>query len=173
MNLLKIIQKRKPPGILLFNKEGEIVFFNEQTLEIFPDLNNLPPIVFKLHKEAREYPDSGDRAALLNITPKKTFALRAMPLKSENSQDSFIMILIEKIADKSMDLAKIQDKYKLTHRQMEVIKLICDGLSNKEIAEKLFLSEFTVKDHLKKIMKKLNVNSRNEIISMLMKSSQR
>ena len=173
MNLLKIIQKRKPPGILLFNKEGKIVFFNEQTLEIFPDLNNLSPIIFELHKEARDHPDSGDKVALLNINPKKILALRAMPLKGESSQDNYILVLIEKIAKDSIDLTKFQDKYKLTHRQIQVIKLICDGLTNKEIAEKLFLSEYTVKDHLKKIMKKLNVNSRNEIISMLMKSLQR
>ncbi len=173
MDLLKIIQKRKPPGILLFNKKGDIVFFNKQTLKIFPDLNNLPPIIFKLQWEVRDHPDSGDKVALLNINPKKILALRAMPLKGENSQDSYILVLIEKIAKESVDLTKIQDKYKLTQRQMQVIKLICDGLTNKEIAEKLFISEYTVKDHLKKIMKKLNINSRNEIISMLLKSFQR
>ena len=175
MNLIKIVQKRKPPGIILFNKQGDVVFFNEKTLEIFSDLNNLPPIIFELQKEVRDHPDSGDKFALLNMNQNKIFSLRALTLKAENSHDSdsYIMILIENIAEKSLDFKKIQVKYKLTKRQMEVLMLICEGFTNKEISDKLFISEYTVKDHIKDIMKKLKVNSRNEIIALLMKSNQR
>lgn len=50
----------------------------------------------------------------------------------------------------------------LTSREIEIIKLISQGRSNKKIADTLFLSELTVKTHLKNIFKKLNVSNRTE-----------
>ena len=48
---------------------------------------------------------------------------------------------------------------KLTAREIEIVRLVCDGLLNKEIADKLFLSVRTVEAHRKNIVKKLNVNN--------------
>ena len=53
----------------------------------------------------------------------------------------------------------------LTDRETEVLQLLAQGKSNKEIATKLFISEFTVKGHLRSIFTKLNVLSRTEAIS--------
>jgi two-component system NarL family response regulator len=53
----------------------------------------------------------------------------------------------------------------LTDREAEVLQLLADGKSNKEIGVKLFISEFTVKGHLRNIFAKLNVLSRTEAIS--------
>lgn len=50
----------------------------------------------------------------------------------------------------------------LTPRELEVIRLIADGLSNTEIAEKLFLSEKTVKSHVSNILAKLHVSDRTQ-----------
>lgn len=48
----------------------------------------------------------------------------------------------------------------LTEREMEVLKLIATGLSNKQIATRLFISEETVKVHIRNLLRKLNVHSR-------------
>jgi DNA-binding NarL/FixJ family response regulator len=48
----------------------------------------------------------------------------------------------------------------LTAREVEVLHLVADGLSNTEIAERLVLSERTVHAHLRSIYDKLGVNSR-------------
>ena len=48
----------------------------------------------------------------------------------------------------------------LTEREIDVLKLITEGLSNPEIAEKLVLSVGTVKTHVKHIYSKLNVDDR-------------
>ena len=53
----------------------------------------------------------------------------------------------------------------LTEREIEVLQLLADGKSNKEIGTKLFISEFTVKGHLHNIFTKLNVLSRTEAIA--------
>ncbi len=51
------------------------------------------------------------------------------------------------------------DGLNITEREMEIIKLIAEGYSNKEIAEQLFLSTHTITTHRKNIMAKLKVNN--------------
>jgi two-component system NarL family response regulator len=52
----------------------------------------------------------------------------------------------------------------LTDRELAVIKLVAKGLSNKQIAHEIFLSESTVKFHLQNASKKLNAHRRAEIV---------
>ena len=49
-------------------------------------------------------------------------------------------------------------KYKLTKREVEIIRLVCQNLRTKDIAERLYLSEFTVHTHRKNIMRKLELS---------------
>ncbi|MEW6654876.1 MAG: LuxR C-terminal-related transcriptional regulator [Bacteroidota bacterium] len=51
----------------------------------------------------------------------------------------------------------------MTKRERQVIELIADGLSNKEIAQKLHLSTYTVKSHVHNILEKLTLHSRVQI----------
>ncbi len=53
----------------------------------------------------------------------------------------------------------------ISERELEVLRLIAAGLSNREIAERLFISLNTVKTHTKNINSKLNVNSRTKAIA--------
>ncbi len=53
----------------------------------------------------------------------------------------------------------------LSAREIDVLKLIAEGKSNKEIGAKLFISEGTVKSHVKGIFAKLNVISRTEAVA--------
>ncbi len=50
----------------------------------------------------------------------------------------------------------------LTLREIEVLKLIAEGMINKEIAKSLYISEKTVKNHISNIFKKLDVNDRTQ-----------
>lgn len=52
----------------------------------------------------------------------------------------------------------------LTPRELDVLKLMVKGLSNKEMAENLFISDKTVKIHVSNILKKLRVKSRSQAI---------
>lgn len=52
----------------------------------------------------------------------------------------------------------------LTEREREVLTLICRGMKNKTIADKLFITETTVRHHLTSIFEKLKVNSRLELV---------
>jgi DNA-binding NarL/FixJ family response regulator len=55
----------------------------------------------------------------------------------------------------------------LSSREREVFGLICDGLTNREIAQMLFISEATVKVHIRHIFDKLNVRSRTQAVLRL------
>lgn len=63
-----------------------------------------------------------------------------------------------------------QDLFEITDRELEVLALLCDGFSPKEIAEKLFLSHRTVETHKNNIMKKFEVNSVTKLISIALKN---
>ncbi len=63
------------------------------------------------------------------------------------------------------------EKDKLTRREIEVIALIADGLNNKEIAERLFISEKTVKNHVSNLFKKISVTDRTQAAIFAFKHS--
>ncbi len=52
----------------------------------------------------------------------------------------------------------------LTEREMEVLQCLVEGMSNKEIADRLFISDKTVKIHVSKIFKKFDVKSRSQVV---------
>ena len=58
----------------------------------------------------------------------------------------------------------------ITSREKEIIEYVCQGYTNKEIANKLALSEHTVKAHLNRIFKKFNATSRSKLITLVMNS---
>ena len=62
-----------------------------------------------------------------------------------------------------LDLGSLQREYGVTDRELEILQLVAVGKSNKEIAHMLYISEGTVKNHLYRIMRKLDVGNRTEI----------
>lgn len=59
----------------------------------------------------------------------------------------------------------------LTNREKEIIELVVDGLTNKEIADKLFISIRTVDSHKNNIMQKLNLKSSIELVKYAIKNN--
>jgi DNA-binding NarL/FixJ family response regulator len=59
------------------------------------------------------------------------------------------------------------DKNSLTHRQLQLMHLVAQGLTNKEIAANLNLSEFTVKNHIRRVMRQMEAESRYEAVDLI------
>ncbi len=74
-------------------------------------------------------------------------------------QPSLIPALNSKMIEKSADEVRIDA---LTRRESEVLKLLAVGMYNKEVAERLDISERTVKNHVSNIFKKLGVTDRTQ-----------
>lgn len=84
---------------------------------------------------------------------KKISTNRSSPLK---------IILRERFPDVKLIKGEMK-KYGMTPRQQEITLLVATGQSNREIAEKLYITRYTVKDHIKKIFQIFDVHSRGEL----------
>ena len=72
--------------------------------------------------------------------------------------------LLELSAEQLEAMEKEKQKLGLSSREMEVLQLMAEGLSNQEIAERLFLSLATVKTHSSKLFEKLDVKRRTQAV---------
>ncbi|MFC4768035.1 LuxR C-terminal-related transcriptional regulator [Effusibacillus consociatus] len=67
-------------------------------------------------------------------------------------------------------MQRMKESMPLTSREQEVLHLVVQGLSNREIAEKLYISEHTVKNHMSNMFQKLGVSDRTQVIAMVYQS---
>lgn len=83
----------------------------------------------------------------------------------------FVGVFINKKTAKKLEAAKEVDYKKIetleiTKREYEVLQSIAEGLSNQEIAEKLFLSESTIKTHVSNLLIKLDAKRRTQAVKI-------
>jgi LuxR family maltose regulon positive regulatory protein len=66
----------------------------------------------------------------------------------------------------TIQMPRAARSHSLTKREVEVIRLVSQGLRNKEIGERFFISEVTVKAHMRSIMRKLGARSRTHAVAL-------
>jgi DNA-binding NarL/FixJ family response regulator len=76
--------------------------------------------------------------------------------------------LIKGVADRPQPQEQPPDA--LSMREIELLELVADGLSNKAIADKLSISENTVKYHMKNILQKLAAKNRTEAVTQAIRA---
>jgi DNA-binding CsgD family transcriptional regulator len=190
---MEIIAKRAAPGILIFNLQKKLVYMNPEAHTILSGSSRsstvkqngspfIPPAVYRLCnslKRSLKTTDNGRMNPVATITVHHSrptiYALRGMFFQdheqSGNHRVKFFMVIIEKFSQlRGMDLAQAKEIFHLSRRETEVAKLVLRGCSNKDMAERLFVSEYTIKDHLKHIMKKMGVATRAKIMSKIFQS---
>ncbi|RJX23107.1 MAG: DNA-binding response regulator [Dethiobacter sp.] len=72
--------------------------------------------------------------------------------------------IMRNVIEESRNLVKGMDRETLSQREVEILKLIAEGLTNKEIAKKLSISVHTVRNHIANIFPKLNSKTRTKAI---------
>lgn len=98
-----------------------------------------------------------------------------LELQNKKSEIQKYLLEINKLKDKvedkevnsSQDIADKLNYFELSKREKEVINLISNGLSNDEIADKIFVSKNTIKTHIKNIYTKLDVKNRIQAIKKI------
>ena len=86
------------------------------------------------------------------------------PLRLQHLMSLRLSELSELLRDRGLDPDTLST---LTSREGEVLLLLDEGLTNRQIAKKLFISEGTVKSHVHQILKKLKTRDRNEAVRLL------
>jgi DNA-binding NarL/FixJ family response regulator len=80
----------------------------------------------------------------------------------QNLTGSLFSQIVERAVNGTRD-ASLMEAVKMTKRERQVIELIADGLTNKEIGQRLHLSQYTVKSHVHNILEKMALHTRVQI----------
>lgn len=160
---LEVIEKVKPDVVLL--DINMPVMNGLKMLEVLRNSKNKNQrvLILTIHNEV-EYlmkaVDIGVDGYVLKDADSAVLKKAIFKVHSGEQYIDFTMVplLNEKIAQEK---EKIEDE-KLTRREIEVLKLLAEGLFNKEIAYKLSISEKTVKNHVSNIFKKIGVFDRTQ-----------
>lgn len=178
----KLVKARTNPGILIFDTNNKLVYSNKEAFNFLPGLRKkiISPEILELCQRVRGksrhhvQQENDPNCLIIDDATGVPCALRAFSIKERETGKklSYVMVLVEKIVDRhlvDLDFEKLMEDFRLTKRETGVLRLIGEGFTNKEIARRLFIGEFTVKDHVKKIMDKMNLKSRSEVIASLLR----
>ncbi len=123
----------------------------------FPDARIIMLTTFEGDVEIQRALQAGARGYLLkNMPPNELLeVIRQVHAGKKRIPPEIASQLLEHMSDEV-----------LTEREIEVLKQVADGNRNREIAELLFISEETVKVHIKHIMEKLGASDRTQAVSI-------
>ena len=111
---------------------------------------------------------AGARAYLLKDAPREELfkAIRAVSRGESLIQPVVASKVLDKLAELSKKTTSTED---LSEREIEVLKLMAKGASNKDIADQLSITQSTVKTHITSIFQKLDVTTRTEAVMTALK----
>lgn len=123
----------------------------------FPEANIVMLTTFEGDVEIQRALEAGARGYLLKSMPPKELveSIRQVHAGKKRIPSQIAMQLAEHLSDEP-----------LTEREIDVLKRVAGGNRNKDIAELLFISEETVKVHIKHIMEKLGASDRTQAVAI-------
>ncbi len=187
-NILKIIDNDLSTGLILMDNSMRMVYMNQKAREFclhlmgkrsYQDLFIRVPRMlledcYMMKEESKRCPADClvlPKHKLLRIRNSGAFHLCSRILEKEISSINHRLFLIsinEVNRPKSVDQNGLKENYRLTEREMEIVLQVYQGLSNAEIAKKLYVSEITIKKHIQNIFQKVGVKSRTTLIHRIL-----
>lgn len=174
----KLVERTKPDILLLDLKmpKGDIVQTLLEVKDINPATKVLVLTAFSEDENILNAAKGGARGYVLKGIDFSTL-LRAIKTvhsggvwidKELPAADAFEEIAQDQFTDLG-DAREDNEAVKmLTRRELEILRLVAEGLTNEEIGKKIFISEKTVKTHLTNIFDKLKVNNRFKAALLIM-----
>jgi DNA-binding NarL/FixJ family response regulator len=143
-------------------------------IELIPELRKLSPaskiIIITVHDDDENVFNAicaGASGYLLkDLSSEK---ILASIIEVMNGGAPMNMHIAKKVLNMFRDQNVKSNGYSLSEREKEILSLLVEGLSKKQIAEKIFLSHHTVDSHLRNIYAKLEVHSRSSAVSKAIK----
>ena len=164
--------KDKEADIILMDIEMPImngIEATEKALEEYPDLKVVALTMFNDEEYIDRMVDAGASGFLLKNISKEILDQALQSIASGNTYYSpELWEYFSKKISQEKKAGEMEQQF--TKREMEVLTLICDGLSNKEIADKLFISERTVVGHKSNLLAKTNTKSTIGLLSYAIKN---
>lgn len=165
LDVIKEIRKHEPSVIIMdINlpiKSG--IQAVEEIKRIYPEMKILMLTVFEDEEKIFAAIKAGaDGYLLKKDSPQKVLDSIVDVYEGKSSMNGIIAKKVMEFFQKKPAI-KNADEYHLTKREMEILALLMDGLSYKEIADKCFISIQTLNSHIKNIYTKLGVHSRAEV----------
>lgn len=163
-NALKAMDecKKQPIDIVLLDVRMPIINGVEATKE-FVKFKNTKVIILTTFDEdeyVREGIRNGASGYLLKNTPPEEI-VDAINLVYRGN-NVYGREIIDKLKESLENKTSI-DKTLFTERELQIMELISEGLSNKEISNRLFISEGTIKNYISSILSKTSLNHRTQI----------
>ena len=162
-----------PPGVLVLAEDGTIELADAPARRWLAALTgatgsdgDAPPVLVAVARRARQAATGRSRvsAAAARIrTPSGRWLVARGSLLGDGSDGRAAVILEPAHAHQLAPL--IAEAYGLNERERAVTQLVARGLSTSQIASQLYLSPYTVQDHLKSIFDKVAVRTRGELVA--------
>ena len=161
------IAQRVRPDVMLMdvNMPGDVFASVRFISTELPDVKVLMLTVSESENDAFQALEAGARGYVLKGVsgPELVQAIRSVAKGETYITPEFANKLVSNIKKHEAET----QKFDLTQREEEVIVEVSKGLTNKEVAEKLLISEKTVKHHMGCVMQKLNARNRVEAVTAL------
>jgi DNA-binding NarL/FixJ family response regulator len=156
----------KGPDLVLMDLKMPIVNGVEATRQIatkYPDVKVLVLTTYADDEWVFDAIQAGASGYLLKDTPREELirAIRGTATGKTYVDPSVAGKVLEQVSSRQTQPATLITS-KLTEREAEVLRLIAKGLSNADIADRLFLSDGTVRNHVSAILAKLGVSDRTQ-----------
>ena len=170
-DFIEALNKCKPDIVLL---DIEMPVMNgieaaQKALEIMPDLNIIVLTMFNEDEYIQNMFDIGVKGFLMKNINKETLDKASQTIiNGGNYYSEELFKFFTKQIGKEKKTETIQIDF--TRREKEILQLICEGLSNKEIADVLFVSERTVVGHKTNLLAKTDCKNSMSLMSFAIKN---
>jgi DNA-binding NarL/FixJ family response regulator len=148
-------------------RRGDSLRIATQTREEFPGAKVIIMDLLPAHEDIVEYVNAGVSGFIMKdaTLDELVSTIRAVAAGENVLPLTMVNSLFSQIAMEAIERGRpdVMESVKMTPRERQVINLIADGLSNKEIAANLHVAVHTVKSHVRNVMEKLTLHSRLQI----------
>jgi DNA-binding CsgD family transcriptional regulator len=160
----------KSPGVLVLGDDDEVLSLTSEAenwlAELRADDLDLPSVVYAVAGRARALGAGAAARARVRLRSGGWLLVHGSMLRGTSGGRTRTAVLLEPA--RRADLAPLLvELYGLTEREGEIVRLLVAGMSIEAIAEALWISRHTVRDHVKAVFAKLEVRSRPELTALL------